>query len=190
MGRVFIAGSINMDVVATADRHPQVGETVAGDAVLYFPGGKGATDGKVVPEIDRIVKPQPPEPPAPVPVLVDRPEADPAAESARQVRLAKAAFAAGEYGHAADHLERAIKAKPDDPQPHALTAQVRLAAGQYADAVTAIQNGMKLDDVGRSARHTVGPVKETHARDPGWRGSDLHREERLDGSRAFRRSVE
>src|SRR5205085_1139692 len=42
MGRVFIAGSINMDVVATADRHPQVGETVAGDAVLYFPGGKGA----------------------------------------------------------------------------------------------------------------------------------------------------
>src|SRR5438477_1309878 len=42
MGRVFIAGSINMDVVATADRHPKVGETVAGKAVLYFPGGKGA----------------------------------------------------------------------------------------------------------------------------------------------------
>ena len=42
MGRVFVAGSINMDVVATADRHPQVGETVAGIAVLYFPGGKGA----------------------------------------------------------------------------------------------------------------------------------------------------
>jgi ribokinase len=42
MGRVFVAGSINMDVVATADRHPQVGETVAGKAVLYFPGGKGA----------------------------------------------------------------------------------------------------------------------------------------------------
>ncbi len=42
MARVFVAGSINMDVVATADRHPQVGETVAGKAVLYFPGGKGA----------------------------------------------------------------------------------------------------------------------------------------------------
>ncbi|CAN7152651.1 ribokinase [Bradyrhizobium sp. LjRoot220] len=42
MGRVFVAGSINMDVVATADRHPQIGETVAGKAVLYFPGGKGA----------------------------------------------------------------------------------------------------------------------------------------------------
>jgi ribokinase len=42
MRRVFVAGSINMDVVATADRHPLVGETVAGNAVLYFPGGKGA----------------------------------------------------------------------------------------------------------------------------------------------------
>jgi ribokinase len=42
MGRVFVAGSINMDVVATAGRHPKVGETVAGLAVHYFPGGKGA----------------------------------------------------------------------------------------------------------------------------------------------------
>src|ERR1700684_722816 len=41
MGRVFVAGSINMDVVATADRHPRIGETVAGHAVGYFPGGKG-----------------------------------------------------------------------------------------------------------------------------------------------------
>jgi ribokinase len=39
---VFVAGSINMDVVATADRHPAIGETVAGNKVLYFPGGKGA----------------------------------------------------------------------------------------------------------------------------------------------------
>ncbi len=42
MGRVFVAGSINMDVVATADRHPKIGETVSGNAVHYFPGGKGA----------------------------------------------------------------------------------------------------------------------------------------------------
>ncbi len=43
MGRVFVAGSINMDVVATADRHPQVGETVAGKAVLYFPAARAPT---------------------------------------------------------------------------------------------------------------------------------------------------
>ena len=42
MGRVVVAGSINMDVVATAERHPAVGETVSGEQVLYFPGGKGA----------------------------------------------------------------------------------------------------------------------------------------------------
>jgi len=42
MGRVFVAGSINMDVVATAERHPALCETVAGKEVLYFPGGKGA----------------------------------------------------------------------------------------------------------------------------------------------------
>src|ERR1700682_1433689 len=42
MGRVFVAGSINMDVVATAERHPRIGETVAGNAVPYFPGGNGA----------------------------------------------------------------------------------------------------------------------------------------------------
>jgi ribokinase len=42
MRNVWIAGSVNMDIVATAARHPKIGETVAGKEVLFFPGGKGA----------------------------------------------------------------------------------------------------------------------------------------------------
>lgn len=42
MGRVFVAGSINMDVVATTARYPKIGETVPGKDVFFFPGGKGA----------------------------------------------------------------------------------------------------------------------------------------------------
>ena len=42
MYKVLIAGSINMDIVVTAERHPQVGETVFGSELQYFPGGKGA----------------------------------------------------------------------------------------------------------------------------------------------------
>jgi len=42
MRSVWIAGSVNMDVVATAARHPQIGETVVGREVFFFPGGKGA----------------------------------------------------------------------------------------------------------------------------------------------------
>jgi len=42
VGRVLVAGSIIMDVVATAPRHPKVGETVLGERMFFFPGGKGA----------------------------------------------------------------------------------------------------------------------------------------------------
>lgn len=42
MADVVVAGSINMDVVASAPRHPQPGETITGTNLRYFPGGKGA----------------------------------------------------------------------------------------------------------------------------------------------------
>jgi ribokinase len=41
MSRIIVLGSINMDVVVTAPRHPQLGETIFGDAVHFIPGGKG-----------------------------------------------------------------------------------------------------------------------------------------------------
>jgi ribokinase len=42
MPDVWVAGSVNMDVVATAERYPKIGETVMGREVFFFPGGKGA----------------------------------------------------------------------------------------------------------------------------------------------------
>lgn len=38
---VYVIGSINQDIVVTADRHPNPGETIAGTDLEYFPGGKG-----------------------------------------------------------------------------------------------------------------------------------------------------
>jgi ribokinase len=42
MGKVLVAGSINMDVVVEAARYPKLGETVPGANVFFSPGGKGA----------------------------------------------------------------------------------------------------------------------------------------------------
>jgi ribokinase len=42
MGRVLVAGSVNIDIVARAARFPKVGETVPGRDLAFFPGGKGA----------------------------------------------------------------------------------------------------------------------------------------------------
>ena len=42
MGRVFVLGSLNVDLVTHVDRHPQPGETVLGDGLERLAGGKGA----------------------------------------------------------------------------------------------------------------------------------------------------
>ncbi len=41
-GRVLIIGSLNIDIIATVDRHPAPGETVRGSALGRAYGGKGA----------------------------------------------------------------------------------------------------------------------------------------------------
>lgn len=41
-GHILVVGSINMDLVVHAERHPTPGETVLGGQFETFPGGKGA----------------------------------------------------------------------------------------------------------------------------------------------------
>jgi ribokinase len=52
VSKVFVAGSIIMDLVATAARHPKVGETVLGDGMHFFPGGKGANQAVAAARLD------------------------------------------------------------------------------------------------------------------------------------------
>lgn len=42
MTKVVVVGSLNMDLVVTVAAHPRIGETVFGQSLRYFPGGKGA----------------------------------------------------------------------------------------------------------------------------------------------------
>jgi len=41
-GRVFVVGSLNVDLVTQVERHPKPGETVLGDGLRRLAGGKGA----------------------------------------------------------------------------------------------------------------------------------------------------
>jgi hypothetical protein len=92
-------------------------------------------------------KPEPPKkdedlPPPPRPPL---PEANPVAEHARLVGLGKEAFAAGEYGRAAQRFGQAAAALPNDATSHFLHAEALFALGKYHDSVDAISAGMALD---------------------------------------------
>ena len=40
--QILVVGSLNMDLVVSVERHPQVGETLLGNSFQTFPGGKGA----------------------------------------------------------------------------------------------------------------------------------------------------
>ncbi|MGW4247132.1 ribokinase [Nocardia sp. NPDC004722] len=42
MARIAVVGSINMDLVTTVGRRPQLGETVSGQGFALVPGGKGS----------------------------------------------------------------------------------------------------------------------------------------------------
>ena len=106
-----------------------------------------------VPEVTRVADPRPlplpvpafdPFKPAPK-LVVEKVDPDPKKEAARLVKLALTAFAAGDYGRAAEHFDRASDSDPADARTYFLHAQARFAAGQYADAVARVRDGLARD---------------------------------------------
>ena len=45
MNKIAVLGSLNMDLVVESDRFPEIGETIIGEKINYFMGGKGANQG-------------------------------------------------------------------------------------------------------------------------------------------------
>jgi hypothetical protein len=80
--------------------------------------------------------------PAPKPEPAVKPKLDPPFDP---VQRAKEAFAKGELGLATERLHAFIAAQPNAPLPHFLLVQVRTARGEYAEAVAALRDGLRLD---------------------------------------------
>jgi tetratricopeptide (TPR) repeat protein len=124
-----------------------------GQYIVIKPKPAFPAPGQIEPQVDRVAAAPRPRVPEirfdpfakPVKVAAEPREADPVKETARLVKLGRAAFEAGEYGQAAEQFERASVANPKQALPHFLHAQAAYAAGRFADAAMAIQEGLKLD---------------------------------------------
>jgi hypothetical protein len=122
-----------------------------GDYIVISP--KREAPGQIAPVVERVAsvpRPQVPafrfDPFAPrFRVDADRPELDPAKESSRLIQLGRDAFAAGEFGKAAEQFDRASAADPKLARAHFLKGQAEFAAGRYSDAVAAIRAALTLD---------------------------------------------
>lgn len=56
MKNILVVGSINMDMVITADRMPHMGETINGSNFMIIPGGKGANQALAAARLNGNVK--------------------------------------------------------------------------------------------------------------------------------------
>jgi ribokinase len=56
MPNIIVVGSLNMDLVVRAPRHPQPGETIIGSDFATFPGGKGANQAVAAARLGATVK--------------------------------------------------------------------------------------------------------------------------------------
>lgn len=55
-GHIVVVGSLNMDLVVRAPRHPEIGETILGSGFATFPGGKGANQAVAAARLGGTVK--------------------------------------------------------------------------------------------------------------------------------------
>lgn len=53
---ILVVGSLNMDLVVTAPRHPEIGETIIGNDFHTYPGGKGANQAVAAARLGSPVK--------------------------------------------------------------------------------------------------------------------------------------
>jgi ribokinase len=56
MKRIVVVGSMNMDMVVRADRIPKPGETLYGQDIKFYPGGKGANQAVAAAKLGGMVK--------------------------------------------------------------------------------------------------------------------------------------
>ncbi|HEY5572315.1 MAG TPA: PfkB family carbohydrate kinase, partial [Anaerolineales bacterium] len=56
IGGIVVVGSLNMDLVVRAPRHPHVGETIIGSDFGTYPGGKGANQAVAAARMGGAVK--------------------------------------------------------------------------------------------------------------------------------------
>lgn len=122
-------------ILPVGNREPVPGnaDVVKGDFLVISP--------KKANEVDRVIVPEKPRRVVFNPFAVNRPigPTEPAADPDRQLKQARAALAAGEFGAAAEVLDRL----PNDETAVFLKSQAQFAAGQYAEAVATIRAGMK-----------------------------------------------
>jgi Flp pilus assembly protein TadD len=88
-------------------------------------------------------EPAPRREPAPLPDF-PQPEGNPRAESGRQIRLGREAFAAREYARAERRFQEAADVLPTEPLAFFLLAQAQFTLGKYQEAVQSIESGLTL----------------------------------------------
>ncbi len=84
------------------------------------------------------------EKPAVPPAAKQKDELEKRADAQRLIRQGNEFFAEGHYLQAAKRYEQAAAAGPFEPMPYFHLAQAQLAQGKYAEAVLAIQRGMRI----------------------------------------------